>query len=52
MIVALNMSHEPREIKTPPSKILLSTTLERDGESIGSRLHLAPNEAVILTASS
>ena len=52
IIVALNMSDEPREIKTPAGKILLSTTLDRTGKSIPSPLHLAPNEAVIVDASS
>jgi alpha-glucosidase len=47
VIVALNMSNEPREIKTPASKILLSTILERTSESIPSPLHLAPDEGVI-----
>src|SRR5260370_32652522 len=51
LIVALNLSNEPREIKTPAGKILLSTILERDGESIASPLRLAPDEGVILDAS-
>jgi alpha-glucosidase len=48
VIVALNMSNKPREMKTPAGKILLSTIAERDGESIASPLHLAPDEAVIV----
>jgi alpha-glucosidase len=51
VIVALNMSNEPREIKTPAGKILLGTAVNRAGESIASQLHLAPDEAVILNAS-
>jgi alpha-glucosidase len=51
VIVVLNMSNEPRELKTPAGKILLSTTVERAGESVASPLRLAPNEAVILDAS-
>ena len=51
LIIALNMSNQPRELKTPVGKILLSTTVERTGELIASPLHLAPNEAVILNAS-
>jgi alpha-glucosidase len=52
IIVALNMSNEPREIKNPAGKILLSTILDRTGESIASPLRLATNEGVILDASS
>jgi alpha-glucosidase len=48
VIVALNLTTERREIKSPHGKILLSTILERDGESIASPLRLAPNEGVIL----
>ena len=48
IIVALNMSNEPRNIKTPAGKILLSTTTERAGESIASALHPAANEALIV----
>jgi alpha-glucosidase len=52
IIVALNMSNEPREIKNPAGKILLSTIIDRAGESIASPLRLATNEGVILDASS
>ena len=51
VIVALNMSNESREIKTPTGKILISTTAERAGKFVASPLRLAPNEAVILDAS-
>src|SRR4029077_669698 len=50
IIVALNMSNEPRKLKTPTGKILLGTTVNRTGESIASPLHLAPDAAVILDA--
>ncbi len=48
LIVALNLTSEPREIKTPAGKILLSTILEHTGESVASPLHLAPDEGVVL----
>jgi alpha-glucosidase len=51
LIVALNLATEPRKIKTPSGKILLSTTVERDNESVASTLKLAPNEGVILDIS-
>jgi hypothetical protein len=45
------MSNEPREIKIPAGKTLLSTLIDRAGKSTASPLHLAPDEAVILDAS-
>jgi alpha-glucosidase len=51
LIVALNLSNEPREIRTPAGKILLSTILERAGESVASPLRLAADEGAILDAS-
>jgi alpha-glucosidase len=51
LIVALNLSNEPREIKTPAGKILLSTILDRTRESVASPLRLAPDEGTILDVS-
>jgi alpha-glucosidase len=50
--VVLNFGREPIAVPVPEKRgcIVLSTTLERAGESLGSEVGLAPDEGVIIEA--
>lgn len=51
VLVALNLSHAPREVDLPEAiggRIALTTGLDRDDETVGGRLHLAADEGVVI----
>ncbi|HYB89773.1 MAG TPA: alpha-amylase family glycosyl hydrolase [Candidatus Binataceae bacterium] len=48
VLVALNLSAEPRELRVEPGRLILSTNPARADESIGGALELAADEAAIV----
>jgi alpha-glucosidase len=50
LTIVLNLGHEPQAfaLAQPASRVLLSTHLDREGEPVGARLALRPDEGVIL----
>ena len=50
MLIALNLGHAPRRLALPaaPARLLLSTMLDREGETSRDELALRPDEGVIL----
>ncbi|MGH7812868.1 MAG: alpha-amylase family glycosyl hydrolase [Candidatus Binataceae bacterium] len=48
LLVALNFTAEPRTIPSAGGKIILSTRVERTGESLRGSLELGPDEAAIV----
>jgi alpha-glucosidase len=55
LLVALNFGSQPVQLTLPPdvprARLLLSTTLDREGDAIASKLSLRPEEGVILVLS-
>ncbi len=51
IIVALNLVDEPASLALPsPSRVLLSSWLDRDSERVDGEIALRPSEGVILSA--
>jgi hypothetical protein len=48
LLVALNLTPEPREVNVLHGRIVLSTTLHRDRESVRRSLRLEPDEGVVI----
>ena len=48
LLIALNFSHEPRAVAIPPGRVLLSTHMDRDGQS---PLELRADEGVVIALS-
>jgi alpha-glucosidase len=47
-VVAVNFTSQPVEVSVPQGTVLIATTIRREGEQIGGRLALRPNEAIVV----